>query len=290
LTSGLAAAALVVLAVFVVWPSFTKESRLSAAEILGRSLQTFSATSGVETFEYDVRPEGMAMRAMLPDAQLDSLRVEQVIDHDHPGRYRVTKVDSSNTLRLVLAQDPERGTRVARFRVDDKMYYFKFVATPERARTFVSMPDVQRAFVRALVTMMQGMSDQKLTTVDEGNGEGAYYAIQMPKVAVPAAGATAAGAAAAGQAPMWDLSEAHALIHTGDFHLKELKARGTVLGQPFGIAFTLVRHESTPSNQIDASQFFVEPEPGDIVLQGEATDDPPGDIVLAALRALAEGR
>jgi hypothetical protein len=287
-TSGLAAAALVVLAVFVIWPSFTKESRLSAAEILGRSLQTFSTTSGIETLEYDVQLEGIATRAMLPDGHVDSMRVEQVIDHDHPGRYRVRKVDSTNTLRLVLAQDPTRGERVGRFRIDDRMYFFKFAASSDHAQTFVSLPDLQRAYVRALVTMMQGMADQKLATIDDGSGAGPYYAIQMPKTAASAAVAGAAADVGQPGAPMWDLSEAHALIHAGDFHLKELSARGTFIGQPFGIAFTLVRHDSTPSSQINASEFTVEPEPGDIMLQGEATADPAADIVLAALRALAQ--
>jgi hypothetical protein len=293
-TSGLAAAALVVLAVFVVWPSLTKESHLSAAEILGRSLQTFSATNGVETFEYDVQFEGVATRTFVPDGRTGSLRVEQVIDHDHPGRFRVTKTDAANTLRLVLAQDPERGTRVGRFRIDDKTYFFKFVASPDRAESFVSLPDLQRAYVRSLVSMMQHMSDQKLATVDDGSGTGPYYAIQMPKAAAQAQvqaideQSSGGSGSSAGGALMWDLSEAHALVHAGDFHLKELSARGTFLGQPFGIAFTLVRHDSTPSNQIDEAMFSVEPEPGDIVLQGEATSDPAADIVLAALRALGQ--
>jgi hypothetical protein len=293
-TSALAAAALVVLAVFVVWPSLTKDSRLSAAEVLGRSLQTFSSTSGVETFAYDVQFEGVPMQPLVPDERMESLRVEQVIDHDHPGRYRVMKIDANNSLRLVLAQDPERGVRAGRFRVDDRMYFFRFTAAPERARTFVSLPDLQRAYVRALVTMMQGMADQQLATVDDGSGAGPYYSIQMPQsvAAAPApptaAAATATTTGAQRDAALWDLSEAHALVHAGDFHLKELSARGTFLGQPFHIAFTLVRHDSTPSGQIDASQFSVEPEPGDIMLQGEATNDPAADVVLAALRALGQ--
>jgi hypothetical protein len=293
-TSGLAAAALVILAVFVVYPSVTKQSRLSAAEILSRSLQKFSATTGVETSAYDVKLEGLATRSFVPDGGVDSLRVEQVVDHDHPGRYRITKVDAHQVLRMVLAQDPERGTRVGRFRVDDKMYFFKFTAAPDRAGAFVSLPDLQRAYIRALVTMMQGTADEKLTTIDDGGGGGSYYAIQMPHVSMqsaPTAATEAAGRGAteAGDA-MLDLAEAHALVHAGDFHLKELSARGTFLGQPFGVAFTLVRHEATPSHQIDASMFTVEPEPGDIMLEGEATSDPAADVVLAALRTLGEGR
>jgi hypothetical protein len=294
-TSGLAAAALVVLGVFVVWPSVTRESRLSAAEILGRSLQTFSVTSGVETLVYDVRFEGLATRAFVPEApasaqegtQAGAMRMQQVIDHDHPGRYRVMTVDTRGVLRSVLAQDPDRGVRAGRFRVDDKTYFFKFTAPVERARSFVTLPDVERAHLRALVSVMQSMSDQKLTTVDDATGS--YYAIQIPPIAAESAAGQGTGNAAGHGPAMFDLSEAHALIHTGDFHLKELSARGAFLGQPFALAFTLVQHDvSGWTEQMEASMFTVTPAAGDIVLEGEATDDPTGDVVLAALRALAK--
>jgi hypothetical protein len=279
-TSGLAAAALVVLGVFVVWPSLTKESHLSAAEVLGRSLQTFSTTSGIETFEYDAQLDGLLARGLVPNA--GALRVTQVVDHDHPGRFRVSSVDADGTLRSVLAQDPDRGTRVSRFRVDDRMYFFRFTAAPERARTLISLPDLQRAYLRAVVSMMQGMADQTLTTVTDATGT--YYAIQLPQTPpdralenVDARGTT-----------LWDLREAHALIHAGDFHLKELSARGTFLGQPFGLAFTLISHEVGATTPVSASDFTLEPEAGDIVLEGEATNDPAGDVVLTTLRALGQ--
>jgi hypothetical protein len=286
--SGLAAAALVVLTVFVIWPGVSRESHLSAAEILGRSLQTFSATSGVETFEYDVRFEGLANRALVPepDAGGGALRITQVIDHDHPGRYRVMSVDAAQTLRSALVQDPARGTRVGRFRIDDHTYFFKFTASPDNARSLVSLPELQRTHLRALVSVMQGTADQKLTTVNDETGT--YYAIQVPPMS--SGSAPGAGAGGGSDQTLWDLSEAHALIDAGDFHLKELSARGTFLGQPFGLAFTLVRHDVTPSGQIAADAFTLEPQPDDIMLEGEATNDPPGDVVLAALRALGKAR
>jgi len=283
-TSGLAAAALIVLAVFVVWPGMSRESHLSAAEILGRSLQTFAATSGIETFEYDARFEGLAARALGPDARIDgTLRITQVIDHDHPGRFRVMSVDAGQTMRSVLVQDPDQGTRVGRFRVDDHTYFFRFTASPDQAGTFISLPDLQRAGLRALVTMMQTTSNQTLTSVSEA-GE-TYYAIHIPPITPDRDAGNSAGEAA-----MLELREAQALIHAGDFHLKELSARGSVLGQPFGLAFTLVRHEATPATQLAADTFTVEPQPDDVRLEGDATNDPPGDVVLAALRALAKAR
>jgi hypothetical protein len=281
-TSGLAAAALIVLAVFVVWPGMSRESHLSAAEILGRSLQTFSATSGIETFEYDARFDGLAAQALGPDALTgDTLRITQVIDHDHPGRFRVMSVDARQGLRSVLVQDPEQGTRVGRFRVDDRTYFFRFTASPGQAGTFISLPDLQRAYLRALVTMMQTTANQTLTSVNDA-GE-AYYAIQIPPISSDRDAGDSAGVAT-----MLELRDAHALIHAGDFHLKELSAHGSVLGQPFGLAFTLVRHEATAPTQLAADTFTLEPEPGDVRLEGAATNDPPGDVVLAALRALAK--
>jgi hypothetical protein len=280
-TSGLAAAALVVLAVFVVWPGVTRESRLSAAEILGRSLQTFSATRGVETLDYEVKLEGLATRALMPEGGEGTMRIQQLIDHDHPGRYRVMTFDANHTLRSILAQDPDQGLRVGRFRVDDTMYFFKFAAPPDRAQTFISLPDLQRAHLRALVSVMQSTSDQKLTTVQEATGT--YYSVQIPRLSAESGSDSGGG----GGAAMWDLSEARALIHAGDFHLKELAARGTFLGQPFALAFTLVQHDVT-TDQMDAGAFAVRAEPGDVVLEGEATNDPAGDVVLAALRALGK--
>jgi hypothetical protein len=286
-TSGLAAAALIVLAVFVIWPGMSRESHLSAAEILGRSMQTFAATSGIETFEYDAQFEGLAARALGPDARIgDTLRITQVIDHDHPGRFRVMSVDAGQVVRSVLVQDPEQHTRVGRFRVDDHTYFFRFAASPDQAGqpgTFVSLPDLQRASLRALVTMMQTTSDQTLTSVSDG-GE-TYYAIRIPPISSDRDAGNSAG-----EASMLELHEAHALIHAGDFHLKELSARGSVLGQPFGLTFTLVRHEATPATQLAADTFTLEPQPGDVRLEGEATNDPAGDVVLAALRALAKAR
>jgi hypothetical protein len=196
-------------------------------------------------------------------------------------------MDAGGVLRSVLAQDADRGVRTGRFRVDDQTYFFKFVAPVERARSFVSLPDVERAHLRALVSVMQNMSDQKLTTVDDATGS--YYAIQIPPItAQNAAGQGAADTTGRGPA-MFDLSEAHALIHAGDFHLKELSARGTFLGQPFALAFTLVQHDVMGETaEMEASVFTVTPMAGDIVLEGDATDDPAGDVVLAALRALAK--
>lgn len=285
-TSGLAAVAMIVLAVFVIWPGVSRESRLSAAEILGRSLQTFSATSGVETFEYDVQFDGLAARALVPDRTGGGgrLHVTQVIDHDHPGRYRVMSVDADHTLRSTMAQDPARGVRAGRFRLDDAMYFFEFTAPPDRKESFISLPELQRTNLRALVSIMQTTSDQKLTTVSDDTGT--YYAIQVPPMSSDRADA---GTGAAEQT-LWDLSEAHALIHTGDFHLKELSARGTFLGQPFALAFTLVKHETEPVEQMAPDTFTIAPEPGDIRLAGPATSDAPGDVVLAALRALGKSQ
>lgn len=283
-TSGLAAAALIVLALFVVWPGMSRESHLSAAEILGRSLQTFAATSGIETFEYDARFEGLAARALGPDARIgDTLRITQVIDHDHPGRFRVMSVDAGQTMRSVLVQDPAQGTRVGRFRVDDHTYFFRFTASPDQAGTFVSLPDLQRACLRALVTMMQTTANQTLTSVSDA-GE-TYYAIHIPPIS-----SNRDAENTAGETAMLELREAQALIHAGDFHLKELSARGSVLGQPFGLSFTLVRHEATPARQLAADTFTLEPQPDDVRLEGEATNDPAGDVVLAALRALPKAR
>jgi hypothetical protein len=279
---GLAAAALVVLAVFVIVPSVTRESRLSAAEILGRSLQTFSVARGVETLDYEVQLEGLGARALVPNGQDGTMRIQQVIDHDHAGRYRVMCFDANHTLKSIVAQDADAGMRTGRFNIDDRMYYFKFVASPDHTQPMISLPDLQRAQLRALVTVMQTTSDQKLATVQDATGT--YYSIQIPPIS-----SDNSSDSADHSAPVWDLSEARALIHASDFHLKELTARGTFLGQPFHLAFTLVQHDIT-TDPADDSAFAIQPQPGDIQLEGEATNDPPGDVVLAALRALGKAQ
>jgi hypothetical protein len=273
--SGLAAAVVVIAGLVIIWPSVTGDATLSAAEILGRSLDTLADPNAVEFVEYELQLEGAASAAGAPEIADGALRIQQVIDHTRPGRYRVVSLRLDGQLLSTMAQDPERRLRTARVRSGEDVFFFRLVGRPDHPQLRVSPPQIQRAYLRTVVSVMQATADQKLTTVEEA-GE-TYYAVQVPPVLTE-------GDAA------WELNEARALIRANDFLLKQLTARGTMLDQPFAISFKLVRRDVTPAAQVQASDFEIRPDPGDIAIEGDATDDPIGDVVRAALKELAMAR
>jgi hypothetical protein len=203
-----------------------------------------------------------------------------VIDHSNPGRYRVVMLDANGAVLKAVAQDPARRMRTGRVRTDEGSFFFRLTASSDRPGPHVSPLRVQQAYLRAVVSVMQATADSKLTTREDENGTS--YVVQVPPIAVANDEAS--------DKSIWELHEARAVIRGSDFLLTELTARGSVFGQPFGVAFTLVRRDVKTPDQVSGATFEVTPSPDDLVIEGESTDDPLGDILRAALKELAATR
>jgi hypothetical protein len=262
--SALATAAMVLLVVFGVLPRFGAPTTLSASEVLGRSLQTLSATRGVEFLDYELVSEGVAHGAW---------RIEQLIDHDQPTRYRISTYLSDGTLHAALSQDPQRGRRSQLARIDQRNY----IVNVDSVRTPVlSLPQMGQALVETAVTMMQATSDQRLNVVDGPSGR--YYVVEMPPAA-PSSGAATL-----------ELSRARVVVSDGDFRLHEFEASGALLRQPFTVSFKLLRQTVRTADAVPASEFEIHPGPDDIVLNGAASDEPVTELLTTLARELARSQ
>ena len=154
-------------------------------------------------------------------------------------------------------------------RVDGRNYIFALAS----ARTpFLSLPQLAQAQVEAVITMMQATSDQMLTVVD--GPEGKKYVIQIPQVTSKAG------------AGIVDLYQARAVIDASDFHITEFEANGALLKQPYNVSFRLIRQTTRQPADVSPTAFEILAGPGDVVLEGEATNDPLADVVGTVLREL----
>jgi hypothetical protein len=258
--SALTTAVAVGLVVTLVLPRLGAPTRLSASEILGRSLQTLSSARGIELLEYEITLAGLSEGPH---------RIEQLLDHEHPTRYRIADYGPDGTLTSAISQDPFTGRRWHLIRVDGRNYIFVLAST----RTpFLSLPQLAQAQVEAVISMMQATSDQKLTVLDAPDGK--KYVIQIPPV-TPRVGAAVV-----------DLYQARAVIDASDFHIREFEARGALLKQPYNVSFKLIRQITRQPADVSPAAFEILAGPGDIVLEGEATNDPLADVVGTVLREL----
>jgi len=258
--SALATAAVVALVVFLVLPRLGAPTSLSASEILGRSLQTLSSTHGIELLEYELALDGV------PDGPR---RIEQLIDHDNPHRYRLANYGAGGVLQSALSQDPVTGRRTEFIRVDGRNY---IVAMTSMRNPVLSLPQMAQAHIEVAITMMQASGDQNLSIVE--GPEGRQYVIQMP----PATTNAAAG--------MIDLYQARAVIDARDFRLQEFQASGALLKQPYSLSFKLLRRVVREASEVSPDEFAIPAGPGDVVLEGEATSDPLSDVITTVLREL----
>src|SRR5262249_23401734 len=88
----LAATVAAILVAVWLFPAIDRETTISAAEVLGRSQQALAApVSGVQVLTYDLTLGGV-LTELLPADQAGSFAVEETVDHDHPGRYRLLKL------------------------------------------------------------------------------------------------------------------------------------------------------------------------------------------------------
>jgi hypothetical protein len=248
--SALATAAGVVFVVAVLLPRMGAPTSLSAAEVLGRSLQTLTSATGVERVEYELALSGAPAR-----------RIVHLIDHQTPSRYRLASYASDGTLHLAIAQDPSTGVRSHLFRVEGRNYIVNVGALQPLA----SLPQMAQAQLEAVIGMMQATSDPTLTVVEDADGR--KYVVELPSV-VPK-----------GSAAVLDLYSARAVIDGQDFRVREFKASGAILKQPYDVTFRLISQEQVAPEKLDAGTFAIQPGPDDVVLDGDVTDAPFTDVL-----------
>jgi hypothetical protein len=259
--SALATATAIALIVFGLLPQLGAPTTLSAKEILSRSLQTMTNGHGVEVLQYEVQMEGLADGPVL---------IRQIIDRDNPNRYKIESFAPGNRLISAISQDPVTQRRAQLIHVDGTNYIVRVDAI---RNPVLSLPQMAQALVETSIGLMQAKSDQQLT-IEEGP-EGKRYIVDVPPV-MPA-----------NPAATLDIFGARAVISAQDYRILEFQATGTVLKQPFSVSVNLLAQEyiggASPS-------FAIEPAPGDVVLEGEAGDDPITELLTTVLRELGRAR
>jgi hypothetical protein len=252
-------------------PRLDRTETVSASEILGRSRAALASTpTGIETLTYDLALDGV-LSQLLPDEQAGRFLVEEVIDHDNPGRFRIMKLAADGTPVGGAAEDPVAGQRVRYIRVNGRGYLLRFDAASPLP---LALPAVKRAALQSFVTLMQG---QPRVAVTEGWRDGErVFVVEIPQ------DGTFSGALP------FALSRGRAVIAADDARLVEVDAAGTIADQPFSISFAL-RARELHGGPPAPGQFDIPPRPDDVVLDGSATTKPMWDVVTRALREV-DGR
>jgi hypothetical protein len=263
LVSALATAAVIALFVYGVLPRLGAPMTLSASEVLGRSLQTISSGQGVERLEYEVAMDGMTDGPVV---------IRQVIDRDNPNRYKVASYRSDGTLATAISQDPMTQQRSQLFHVDGTNYIVRVGAIHT---SVLSIPQMAQALVETSIGIMQAKSDQQLTIEDGPAGQ--RYIVEIPPMMPPNPTATL------------DLFSARAVISGTDFRIQEFNATGTLLRQPFSVSVKLRTHEYI-GGAVTAESFAIAPGPDDVVLEGQADEDPITELMTTVLRELGRAR
>jgi hypothetical protein len=263
----LAAAAAVIL-FFVIVPGVDRQTTVSAAEILGRSRTALAApVSGIEVLTYDLELAGV-LADLVPDEQAGHFTVQELVDHDHDGRYRIVKLAPNGQMVGGAADDPLRGTRARYMRADGRGFLLRFDgASP----TFLSLPALKRTALQTFIGLMQTGRTQTMREVQR-DGEACY------EIDVPGSGVSAGMLIA--------LDRARAVVTAADARLVEFSAAGTAAERPFTIDFALRSRELRPAAGAQDSDFDIAAQPGDIVLQGDASNNPIWDVLARALGAI----
>jgi hypothetical protein len=263
----LAAAAVIALFVYVI-PGIDRQTTVSAAEILGRSRSALTApTSGVEVLTYDLEVSGV-LADLIPEEQSGRFTVQELVDHDHEGRYRIVKLTQSGQIVGGAADDPLRGIRTRYMRANGRGYLLRFNGA---APTALSLPALKRTALQTFIGFMQASTSQTLREVQRGAE--ACYQIDIP------GGAMVGGALVA-------LDSARAVVTVADSRLVEFSAAGRIADQSFMLEFALLTQDVRPGDTVDATDFDIAAQPGDVVLEGDASQNPVWDVVTRALRAI----
>jgi hypothetical protein len=230
-----------------------------------------AVTRGIEVLEYELVLGGVP-KEMVPDQVDGTYRIWQAIDHDVPGRFRFASFAPDGRMFSSIAEDPIAKRRVAAFTSEGQAYRFD-VTLPSGPRN-LSLPEIQRLHMEASMAMMQASGNPLVETVAGPNGP--LYRIEVPRMAAPAAN------------PVWDLTEARVLIDPRDYSIVEFAVQGSFLKSPYSLSYKLLRHAVGTSLPPDA--FSVPAQPGEIVVTGEGSAVPTHDVVVLALRALAQAK
>ncbi len=267
------AAAAALLTYFVVVPGIDRRTTVSAAEILGRSQAALSApVSGLEFLQYDLEIGG-ALGDLLPAEQAGRFTVHELIDHDHEGRYRIVKLSPDSRIVGGAADDTLRGTRTRYIRVNGRGFLLRFEGA---APTALSLVALKKSAMQIFIGLMQMSTAQSMREIDRA-GEHCYE-VTIPAVSVPAAA-------------LVSLDRARAVITSADSRLVEFSAAGTLSGQPFTIDFAqrirMLDVSGAEAAGVPLSETFeLTAEPGDVVLEGDATKNPVWDVLTRVLDAV----
>ena len=267
LTAGVVAAA--ALAVVFLLPPLDAPRTLSAAQILDRSLQTMSPASGTELREFDLElrlPRIAAQHA-------GTYRIEQLVDHDTPGRYRLVRYSPDGTVLGAISEEPAAGRRTAVVRIDGQSFVFRF--TTDLGRT-LGLRELERDHVEAMIRVLQAAAGQTVREADTDRGR--QYVVELPQVPVT------------GTSGFWELSGARVVIDAVDYQILELTAAGSYMSESFSVSFRLRRRTVRPSAEVSPDQFQIPLDADAIVIEGPGTNDVGQDVLASALRELVRSR
>jgi len=263
-----AAAAAALLVYFVVVPGIDRQTTVSAAEILGRSQAALAApASGLEFVIYDLQLDGL-LGDILPAEQAGRFTIQELIDHDHEGRYRIVKLSSDGRIVAGAADDTVHGTRSRYIRANGRGFLLRFEGATPTAMSIVSL---KRSALQIFIGLMQTSTTQTLRELDRA-GEHCYE-ISIPGVTVPATSLIV-------------LDHARAVVTAADARLVEFSSAGRISGQPFMIDFAQRLRMVGATGSPGFANFDLTAEPGDVVLQGDATTNPLWDVLTRVLDAV----
>ena len=265
---GAIVAVAAVLLVVIIGPMVDRSTTVSAAAVLGRSRAALSApVSGVEVLTYDLSVDGV-LADLVPAEQSGRFTVEETIDHDQAGRYRLLKLAPDGQAVFGVADDGLRGTRARYLRANGRGYLLRFTSAEPASLT---LREVKRGALQALITLMQ-------TSANPGLRETACDGEPCYEITVP----ESAGAPEA----LVSLESGRVLVTGADARIVAFSASGQFAGRPFGIDFALRGRTLRDSAAVPASAFELTARPGDVVLEGNASSNPMWDVVERTLAAI----
>jgi hypothetical protein len=262
LAASVAAAAAVLALVFVLFPSFDSSTRLSAAEILDRSLQSLSV-EGTERLRYQ-----LSVQAPSTSIETGTFVIEQLIDHQ-TGRWRFARFAPDGTLLNGIAENPAAGTRDAVMTLDGQTYRFHFEIAADQT---VALWSLQRRYAESMIRLVQA-SGTHVVTSDLGP-DGDRYVVEMPATTPPD-----------GPLP-FSLDRARVVVDASDYHVVEFNAAGVLMGERASIGYELIQRDILGGHQPDSEFSFPESAAGAIEFRGQGTNQPPRDFLSLLLRQL----